>query len=216
MRRRKKSESLDVRLSYEDKKAFTEMCAARGLSVSEAIRGYIAKDLKRHRRILQTQFGAMSMSLISTSLLVVTTAGLHMQSWYGAHMVELTSQASAETSHLFDEASLFVQEQEAGAEEETQPVLIEILEDKEDNLERNHERESGLTPIFIVQVPETATERDQAVEAYASQISNLESQIGALEAQDTLSQSEQDQLAALREELRRKEFALRTIRSHEF
>ncbi|MEM9232725.1 MAG: hypothetical protein AAGA69_00625 [Pseudomonadota bacterium] len=50
MRREKKSESLEVRLSHNQKKDFMEICKERGTTASDAVRGFISGVIEDARR----------------------------------------------------------------------------------------------------------------------------------------------------------------------
>lgn len=76
--RKKKSETLDIRLTHEDKQAFVQMCQNKGMSASEVLRAHISKDLNHHRA-KKMQFGAMTMSIVSTGLAAVALLGLHLE-----------------------------------------------------------------------------------------------------------------------------------------
>ncbi len=51
MRAPKKSETLEVRLPYETKTAFMALCRARGGSASDAVRGFIEREIGIRRRL---------------------------------------------------------------------------------------------------------------------------------------------------------------------
>ncbi len=65
----KKSETLEVRISYDAKQAFMEACAARGLSASEAVRAFVeAYPEKRSRLALNSLSKELNMLFTNLSL----------------------------------------------------------------------------------------------------------------------------------------------------
>ena len=67
----KKSEMLEVRLPYEVKAAFMARCRGEGRTASEAVRGFIEREISGARRAARTQLRAWQ-------ALVIALAGLDL------------------------------------------------------------------------------------------------------------------------------------------
>ncbi len=68
----KKSETLEIRLSHDDKLAFMARCRSEGVSASEVVRGLIKTPVASARRCMKT-WQALAAALVG--LLIGTVAG---------------------------------------------------------------------------------------------------------------------------------------------
>ncbi len=105
MREEKKSESLEVRLSYSQKIAFMEACRKEGLTASEALRAGIEGFLDEHDRQSQRQFQMKDVVTLMKRNIKKTLATAGALAASSAMLLAMPSAASGEAFERFDRNS---------------------------------------------------------------------------------------------------------------
>lgn len=205
MKRRKKSESLEVRLPLEDKEAFMSLCQQRGMTASEMIRAYIVKETRTVRSHTFTHKGAITMSLITTTFLGIAAFTLQSDT---ASILESRSLISTELAQE-QETEQQSRSRRQEIEQERARALSTARRNEISHL-REIERQAGPSDY----VPDESNYRQELMEIESHtarfvragetsldelgvELRSVEDQIASLESQSHRSQSEERQLTEL-------------------
>jgi hypothetical protein len=130
MREEKKSESLEVRLSYSQKIAFMEACRKEGLTASEALRAGIEGFLDEHDRQSQRQFQMKDVVTLMKRNLRKSLATAGAVAASSAMLLAMPSAASDEAFERLDRNSDGVLT--AGEISANDSAVFEILDTNDD------------------------------------------------------------------------------------
>jgi len=105
LKRIKKSETIEIRLPHADKTAFVRKCREEGVTVSDALRGFITRETARNGSGWMHNKGTYLMSMIATltvglSVLALQSAGTSAPALPHPDDVEFGADIHPETNEL--------------------------------------------------------------------------------------------------------------------
>lgn len=197
MKRRKKSESLEVRLPLEDKEAFMRLCQTRGKTASEMIRAYIIKETRTVRSHTFTHKGAITMSLLTTTFIGIAAFTLQietvnvLESRALVDGVDVHQEAeSQEREDLEVERAARLEEISRMRELEREAGASEYVPSQENFLQELREMES--------QLAERSSRDEASITDLHSDLSDIEARITTLEGQSDRTRIDEMRLMELR------------------